>query len=271
MPTIELGGRTIYYEEHGDGEPLLGVMGLAADTLSWTLQVPAFSERHRTVIFDNRDVGRSSQEEHDYELTDMADDALALADALGLDRFHLVGVSMGGAIAQEVALAAPERVRTLTLVVTFAAGGAYARKLAEQWGSRARKLTREEHLDELLLLTLSEAFFENREAVDFVRTMALHNPNPQTPEAFGRQLRASSRHRARDRLGSLAMPVHVVGAEYDILIPVWKSREVAELIPGADLSVIEGAPHAVQLERAQEFNEAVLGYIAAQREARGSG
>ena len=271
MPTIELRGRTIYYEDHGEGEPLLGVIGLAADTLSWTLQVPAFSERHRTVIFDNRDVGQSYQDEHDYEVTDMAQDALELADALGLDRFHMVGVSMGGAIAQELALAAPQRVRTLTLVVTFAAGGAYARKLAEQWGSRVRKLTREEHLDELLLLTLSEAFFENSEAVDFVRTIALQNPNPQPPEAFSRQLRASSRHRAAERLGSLAMPVHVIGAEHDILVPVWKSREVAGLIPGARLTVIESAPHAVQLERAQEFNDAVLGFIAEHQEAVATG
>lgn len=262
MPTVDIEGRTIYYEEHGKGEPLLGVMGLAADTLSWALQVPAFSERHRTVIFDNRDVGQSSYVEDHYEVADMSGDALALADVLELDRFHLLGVSMGGAIAQEMALAAPERVTTLTLAVTFASGGAYARKLAEQWGARVRKLTREEHLDELLLLTLSEGFFENAEAVDFVRSVALNNPNPQSPEAFGRQLHASSRHRAGDRLGSLRMPVHVVGAEHDILIPVWKSREVAGLIPGSRLTVIEGAPHGLQLERAQEFNDSVLGFVA---------
>ena len=270
MPTAEIDGRTIYYEEHGEGEPLLGVMGLAADTVSWTLQVPAFSERHRLVVFDNRDVGRSSPFEGDYEVTDMARDALALADALELERFHLLGVSMGGAIAQEMALASPERVRTLTLAVTFASSGAYGRKLAERWGARVHKLTREEHLDELLLLTLSEAFLENVEAVDFVRSVALGNPNPQAPEGFARQLRASSHHRAGDRLSSLAMPVHVIGAEYDILIPVWKSREVAELIPDSRLTVIEGAPHAVQLERAYEFNDAVLGFIAEQAQgARG--
>ena len=268
MPTIEVDGRTFYYEDQGEGEPLLGVMGLAADTLSWTLQLPAFSEQHRTVVFDNRDVGQSWQAEADYEVVDMANDAFGLADALGLDRFHLLGVSMGGAIAQEMALAAPERVNTLTLAVTFAEGGAYARKLAEQWGSRVGRLSREEHLDELLLLTLSEAFFENADAVDFVRSMALQNPNPQTPEAFARQLHASSRHQAGERLRTLEMPVHVIGAEYDVLLPVWKSREVADLIPGSRLTVFEGAPHGLQLERAQEFNDAVLGFIAEHSPAR---
>lgn len=262
MATIDLDGRTVYYEERGAGEPLLCVMGLAADTLAWTLQMPAFAQQHRTIIFDNRDVGQSSQVEGDYEISDLAQDALALADALSLERFHLLGVSMGGAVAQEVALAAPERVRTLTLAVTFAGGGAYAHALAESWGGRVMKLTREERIDELLLLTLSEGFYDTDGAVDFVRRMTLQNPNPQPPEAFARQLAASSRHDARTRLGSLGMPVHVIGAEHDILIPVWKSVEVAELIPGAKLTVMERASHGMQLERAQEFNELVLDFIA---------
>ncbi len=262
MATLDLDGRTLYYEEHGSGEPLLCVMGLAADTLAWTLQVPAFSQRHRTVVFDNRDVGQSSQVEAEYDLSDMAEDALALADALSLESFHLLGVSMGGAIAQEAALSVPDRVRTLTLAVTFAGGGPYARAFAENWGARAMKLTREERVDELLLLTLSEGFFDNEGAVDFVRRMALQNPHPQPADAFRRQLLASSGHEARDRLGALAMPVHVIGAEHDVLIPVWKSAEVAELIPGAKLTVMERAPHGMQLERAQEFNEIVLDFIA---------
>jgi 3-oxoadipate enol-lactonase len=261
VATLDLGGSTLYYEEHGAGQPLLCVMGLAADTLAWALQVPAFAERHRTIIFDNRDVGRSSQVEGAYEIADMARDALALADELSLETFHLLGVSMGGAIAQEVALTSPERVRTLTLAATFAGGGAYGQALAENWGARVMKLTREEHVDELLLLTLSEGFFDMEGAVDFVRRMTLQNPNPQAPEAFRRQLRASSRFEARDRLGMLKMPVHVIGAEHDILIPVWKSVEVADLIPGAKLTIIERAAHGMQLERAQEFNELVLDFI----------
>jgi 3-oxoadipate enol-lactonase len=262
VPTVEANGHTLYYEQHGEGEPLLCVMGLAADTVAWTLQLPAFSARHRAVIFDNRDVGRSSMAVAPYEVADMARDALALADALGLDSFHLLGVSMGGAIAQEIALAAPERVRTLTLAVTFPAGGAWARKLAEVWGARVGKITREEHVDELMLLNFSEEFFEDAQRVGWMREMILSNPNPQPPEAFARQLDACGRFDARDRLPKLQLPTHVIGAEHDVLVPIWKSHELADLIPGARLTVLPASPHGANVEQAEAFNSAVLDFIA---------
>src|SRR5919106_1791549 len=79
MPTVEANGQTLYYEEHGEGEPLVCLMGLSADVLAWTLQVPAFSARYRTILIDNRDVGRSSRADGPYEIADMARDTLALA------------------------------------------------------------------------------------------------------------------------------------------------------------------------------------------------
>jgi 3-oxoadipate enol-lactonase len=261
MPTIQANGQTLYYEVHGEGEPLLLVMGLAADTMAWALQVPAFSARYRTVSFDNRDVGQSSMAEGPYEITDMAQDTLALADALELESFHLVGVSMGGAIAQEVALAAPDRVRTLTLAMTWPRGGAWAAKLSELWSARVEHMSREQRVDELMLLTLSEDFFENAEGVAWLRDLMLQNPHPQSADAFARQLDASSRHDTRERLGSVAMPTHVIGAEHDILVPVWKSRELAELIPGARLSVVDAGPHGANLERAEEFNRLLLDFL----------
>ena len=125
-------------------------------------------------------------------------------------------------------------------------------------------ISREQHVDELMLLNFSEGFFENADGVAWLRGMMLENPHPQTPEAFARQLDASSRHNTLDRLGSLSMPTHVIGAEYDLLVPIWKSRELAERIPGAELTVIEGSPHGANIERAEEFNAAVLNFIAAQ-------
>ena len=261
MPTIEANGQTLYYEVHGEGEPLLLVMGLAADTMAWAMQVPAFSAHYRTIIFDNRDVGQSSMAAAPYEITDLAQDTLALADALELESFHLVGVSMGGAIAQEVALAAPDRVRTLTLAMTWPRGGAWAAKLSELWSARVEHMSREERVDELMLLTLSEDFFENADGVAWLRDVMLQNPHPQSADAFARQLDASSRHDTRERLGRLALPTHVIGAEHDILVPVWKSRELAELIPGARLSVIDAGPHGANLENAEEFNRLVLDFL----------
>jgi len=263
MAYAEVNGQRLYYEVHGEGEPLLCIHGLSADTLGWTMQVPAWSEHHRTVIFDNRDVGQSSRADGEYEVRDMAADALALADELGLERFHLLGISMGGAISQEVALAAPERVLTLTLCVTFGGGGAWGRTQGPLWADRALRMSREERIDELMLLCFSEATFENAEFVAFLRQMLLANPNPQEAEAFGRQLRATSRHEARERLGALAMPVHVIAAGHDILLPVWKSRELAELIPGARLTVLDGAAHGANVERAEEFNSTVLDFLTA--------
>jgi pimeloyl-ACP methyl ester carboxylesterase len=261
MAIAEVNGQRLYYELHGEGEPLLCVHGLACDTLAWIPQIQDCSSAYKTVIFDNRDVGQSSAAEDDYEIADMARDALALADELELGTFHLVGISMGGAIAQEIALQAPDRVRTLTLAVTFPAGSTYARRLAEVWAHRLERISFEQHVDELMLLNHSEEFFENPDMVEFIRTAMLNNPHRQSPEAFGRQIAACGRHDTRDRLGTLSMPTHVIGGEHDILVPVWKSREVAERIPGAKLTVLEKAPHGLSLERAEEFNAAVLGFI----------
>jgi len=262
MPFADANGLRLYYEEHGDGDPVVAVMGLAVDHLAWALQIQPFAARHRLVVFDNRDVGRSSYAEEAYELSDMAADTLALADHLGLERFHLLGVSMGGAIAQHVAAAAPARVRTLTLAVTWGVSGEYARAKARAWSAEARSVTREEFVDSLLLLNHSEAFYEVPGAIDAVRDIVLSNPHPQTSEAFARQLRASTRHDARGFLHELTMPVHVISGAHDILVPPWKQEELAGLIPGARLTVLPGALHGLNVERAEEFNDAVLGFIA---------
>ena len=253
----------LYYEEAGEGEPLLMVMGLATDHFGWMLQAPEFSKEYRVITFDNRDVGQSKQAGEPYEVADMAQDALALADHLELDTFHLLGMSLGGAIAQEMALAAPERLRTLTLVVTYGGGGDWATERARLWSEIRGVIDHEMHLDWLLLFGMSEDFYASPERVAYSKQLMRANPHPQSAEAFQRQVAAGGRHETRDRLAQISVPTHVIGAERDTLVPVWKSKEIAELIPGADYSEMPGAPHALNMERPDEFNEMVLGWLRA--------
>jgi pimeloyl-ACP methyl ester carboxylesterase len=267
VPFADVNSVRLFYEEQGVGEPLICVMGLATDHQAWVLQVPAFAARHRTVVFDNRDVGQSTRLDAPYAITDMAADVLALADHLEIDEFHLLGVSMGGAIAQHVAVTAPERVRTLTLGVTWAGSGAYAVEKTRLWALECERFSREEFIDSLMLINFSEGFYENAEGVAFVRQMMLDNPHQQEPDAFRRQAEASAVHDLRGHLGALTMPVHVIAGEHDIVLPHWKSEELAAAIPGARLTVVPRAPHGLNIERAEEFNDAVLGFIAEHSQA----
>jgi pimeloyl-ACP methyl ester carboxylesterase len=261
MPVTDANGQRLYYEVAGEGEPLLLVMGLGADHLAWALQVGPLAEHFKVVTFDNRDSGQSSYADGPYEITDLAADTIALADALELDSFHLVGASMGGAIAQEIALGWPERVRTLTLAITFAGAGAYGRKLGRLMAADVHRRPFEEQVDHMMLLCFSEDLWEETERITFLRQQMLANPHPQEPGGFARQAEATGRHEARKRLPSLDLPVHVIGAERDILVPAWKSKELAELIPGARLTIIDGATHGLNLERAEDFNAAVLDFL----------
>ena len=267
MPNAEVNGQRLYYEVHGEGEPLVMAMGLGGDLVAWARQIPEFAERYRVIAIENRDVGRSSYANAPYDIEDMADDTLAVLDEVGVDDFHLLGLSMGGAICQQVALRAPERVRTLTLCVTWGGSGPYgeehSRLLAEQY----RRMSREEQVDYLMLAGMTEDFYANADSVAWLRRMILSNPNPQETEGFVRQLDACGRHDVRDRLDELSMPVHVVGAEHDVMVPPWKSTELAELIPGAKLTMLERAAHLVNIEGAERFNAAVLEFLAQHAEA----
>jgi pimeloyl-ACP methyl ester carboxylesterase len=161
-----------------------------------------------------------------------------------------------------VALRVPDRVRTLTLAATW--GGtapAYAQMRADGWEREVRRSTAEEWLEEMMLLTLSERVFDEPDAIAAIKKLTLENPDPQPTEALIRQIRASSRHDLRDRLGDLTMPVHVVSGDRDVLIPVWKGEEVAERVPDATLTVLRGIGHAMNMERAEEFNAAVLEWL----------
>jgi pimeloyl-ACP methyl ester carboxylesterase len=262
MPHADLNGLEIHYDVHGEGDPLLCVHGLGCDRRAWVMQLQPFSETYTTVVFDNRDVGQSSLATADYTTADMAQDVIALADHLELESFHLLGISLGGMVSQQVALAAPERVRSLTLAVTHGGVRKAGQLRGRLLGAYARHLPLEDRVDNLLYLCYTEAFFENEAMFQFMRTALLENPYPQPPEAFARQADAGAQHDVRDRLGELTMPVHVIGAERDLMIPVWKAQELAGLIPDAQYTEIPAQGHGVMWEAAEQFNAAVTEFLA---------
>lgn len=267
MPYAETRAGRLYYEQHGQGDALLCIQGLALDVSGWRAQLPAWSAHHAVTVFDNRDVGRSFYADAPYDIHAMAADTMQLADGLGLERFHLLGNSMGGAIAQEVALAAPERVCSLTLCVSYGGSGTWGAERARLDLAVTERLSDEELARELMLMTLSESSFDQLAGeIDSLSRLLVSYPHRQRRDGYMRQLQASATHEARARLSSLKLPVHVIGADQDMFVPAWKSRELAQLIPGARLSMIAGAAHAVNLERTAEYNALVLEFLAGVRD-----
>lgn len=122
MPKAKIGEVHIYYEEYGEGPPLIMILGLGQDTATWGFQIEEFSKYFRLILLDNRDSGRSSSCSETYTTETMAGDILGLMDHLEIERAHLLGTSMGGMIAQQVALMAPDRVVSLVLASTTSWG-----------------------------------------------------------------------------------------------------------------------------------------------------
>jgi pimeloyl-ACP methyl ester carboxylesterase len=260
-------GHEIYYEVHGEGEPLVLIMGIGYDATLWGLhQVPAFSGKFKVIVFDNRDVGRSSQATEKYNIADLADDVAGLLDALDVDQAHILGISMGGMIAQEFALRYPEKVKKLVLTGTGASTGRAKFDPISIWSFV--KQNDPEGLTfgaQQFLWLFSSDFVRNHQAVDETMALLASNPNPVSPEAFARQADAYIRHDTLDRVASIKASTIVISGEQDRLTPPWIGRELADQIPDAQFHLVEGSgsSHALPLERPDDFNRIALSFLEA--------
>jgi pimeloyl-ACP methyl ester carboxylesterase len=276
MSTATVGDLDLYYEEHGAGDPLLLIMGLGADSAAWMFQVPDFARYYRTVVFDNRGVGRSAKPPGPYSIAQMADDTAGLLDAVGIDRCHVVGVSMGGMIAQEMALRHPARVRGLVLACTYPEPDAEIERqrrasVAEMGGSVTASgdiAIDLSSLDPLLFFqnllprVFNQAFIDT----ELPRLMTLFGGAPQygiSMEAILGQVAAVMSHRTTDRLHRIGAPTLVITGDADLLIPPAHSDALARHIPGARLVKIPGGSHGFNLETPDVFNRTVLDSLAA--------
>jgi len=264
MSSVTTASGELVYDDLGSGPPILFISGTTFDRTAWAGQVAHFMGRYRCVTFDNVDVGESLRASSPYTPRDMAGDALAVMDAVGIERAHVVGHSLGGAVAQELALGTPARVRSLGLVDTWARNDDYLRALFRTWQRLRERYDLREFAEGATLFALGHTFV-NTVGLETLVAMALAAPNPQDPPAFARQVDADLAHDTADRLGRIACPTLVIAGEEDTIFFREHHEMLAAGIPGARLVVLPKAGHMPQVETTDAFNRELESFLAAQR------
>ena len=265
MPTCDSRGFDLYYETHGggDGVPLVLIMGVGGSCQGWTvLTVPELAKDRLCVIFDNRGAGRSADPGDEFSTADLAEDTLAVLDQLEIERAHVLGGFLGGQVAQELALAHPERVQTLTLVGTCGRLDPKRRMLMELWrGLAEHELPKELRLKNRLIWTLHDLTFKQEDLIDGMWRFYLNDDAPMEDRVFVRQIQAVLEHDSLDRCERIGQPTLIVCGEQDILTPPHMHRQLANRIPNARLVQIPGAGHLVAAEMAARFNRLVSRFL----------
>jgi pimeloyl-ACP methyl ester carboxylesterase len=262
MPEARLRDVRLYYETRGDGDPLVLIPGFGNGLWVWFKQVEELARRFRVVTFDPRGVARSGGRDEAFRMADLADDAAELLDALGIESAHVLGASFGGFVAQEFALAYPERTRSLVLSCTSYGGPGHRPPAPETLAAIAstKGLNTRERVRETLLLAFSPRFV-GEEPAEVERVIRLRAENDVPEHAYLRQLQAAVAFDASARAGAIGAPTLVITGDADVIVPHENSLNLAAAVPGAALRVVEGGSHTFFIERPGEFNRAVVEFI----------
>jgi pimeloyl-ACP methyl ester carboxylesterase len=264
VPFADLGSHRLYYESHGEGDPaLLLIMGLGGSCQGWVpLQVPEFSKTRRTVIFDARGVGQSTEPGGPFSTADLADDAAALLKSLGISCADVLGSFLGGMVAQQLTLRHPDRVRRLVLVGTYGRPDRKRRILLEQWKRMVEHgMPLEVQVNERLLWGLQDETLEHGDLIDAMVSFFQREGAPLSGDVFKRQCDACLAHDVQDSLRQVHVPTLVMCGRHDQLTPPRFHREIADEIPHARLVTLTYGAHLIAAEAAPRFNEVVLGFL----------
>ena len=261
MSTAQVNGIAMNYQLEGQGdETIVLVNGLADDLETWAFQMDdLLGAGYRVLRFDNRGVGRTSAPAGPYTSRMLADDTKALVDELGLRGFHMMGISMGGMIAQEYAINHGADLKTVTLACTYAAPGPFCSRMFAMWADMAPVNGVPFIMRDVTLWAFTVPFFEEREdeLKEFEAGMA---ELAMSTDAYLAQLNVIQTHDTIDRLGSVSVPTLVLAGEEDILIPVRLSKRLLSAIPGAEWATTTGG-HACVWEHPSAFNQAFLSFV----------
>lgn len=262
MPLTRANGVQLYCESAGSGEPVVLLSGLGADAHFWYKQVPELSKAFRVITLDNRDSGRSEKVSSAYSVRTMADDVKGLLEALGIARTHIVGASLGGFIAQEVALAYPDSVRRVVLCCT-SHGGPNAAPLPRETLALLNSRTGDPEGDLRAFLRIQFGTdYAGTHTAEIDQYVSWRVAHAQPLEAYHRQLAASAGHDTEDRLRLLRMPVLILHGARDRVLPVENARKLEAHIGHAEVRIFEEGGHLFLWECADEANRALSTFLA---------
>jgi pimeloyl-ACP methyl ester carboxylesterase len=262
MPFIENSGAKIYWDERGQGDPVLLIMGLGYPSDMWHRTRPILDQRYRTLTLDNRGVGRSEMPPGPYGIDLMASDALAVLDAAGVSKAHVFGISMGGMIAQELALRNPDRVRSLILGCTASGGPTAVRAEPEvtQLLTARGVMTPEQAAEAAIPYIYDPSTPRSRIDED----IAIRRPWFPRPEAYMAQLMGILAWEAYSRLPQIHIPTLVIHGEHDRLVPPGNGQLIAQRIPDAKLVMLPNASHIFPTDQSEAAHRAILDFLASQ-------
>ncbi len=254
MPIAEINNIRCYYEVHGKGRPLMLVGGLTSDCQVWKLVLDKLKKYFQLIIFDNRGVGRTQCPSGAFDIATMAKDACALLNHLKIEKTDILGHSMGGYIAQEMAITCPERVNNLILASTAAFTSARNKFLfANMVGMMKKDIPHELFLKEFMCWLFSPEFFNRKVKMTVFIQYVLNAPYRQTIDGFRRQVKAYSEYNSHDRLKKIKAKTLVITGRRDLLITPDESQLLASRISNATFEYIEEVAHLLSVEDPELF------------------
>ena len=265
--SVMIQGRKIAYDEVSPPEPkgtVLLLTGLAAKRLGWFRQLEQFGRYYRTIALDHRDTGDSDEVIEAYTISDLADDAATVLKALGVQRVHIVGISLGGFVALQFALRYPELVDKLVLTSTSAGGSTHvppSEEMMEMLG-RSREGVEIGELARKNYASIMAPGYAESHPEDLERIAEIARYRPQSPAAYLRQLQAGMTYDVAQQLDRISIPTLVIHGELDPLVPVENGRYLAQNIKEARLILYPHVGHIPIIECAEEYNRDVLAFLA---------
>ncbi|TFG27150.1 alpha/beta fold hydrolase [Candidatus Thorarchaeota archaeon] len=267
MPYETIDDIELYYEVHGpsDAPPVIFIEGWGYSLWMWFRQIPVLKERYRCIVFDNRGVGRSSKPDYPYTMDMFAADTVGLMKSLDIETAHFLGISMGGFIAQQIAISYPEKVRSLILASTHFGGPnaiiANDRTMAMMFASPTETLSKEQATKMRYSVAFNPKYLEkNMLLLNQIQEWVEQYPQPLY--ARGNQAAASVAFDVEEEVKKISVPTLILHGDSDLIVPPQNAELLADKIPGSKLVFIKGGPHLSFIEHYGMFNSEVLSFLA---------